>query len=70
MALEENPSCNGKNDAAVAMQKSGEELVPLSHLVEAFEHVRGDTSNDVSDMKRLGKKPEFRVHQPSSSINV
>ena len=62
MTLEENASPNGKNDVAVAMQKSSEELVPSSHLVEVFEHVRGDTSNDISDMKRLGKKPEFRVH--------
>ena len=70
MAFEENPSSNGKNDVAVAMQKSSDELVPSSHLVEAFEHVRGDTSNDVSDMKRLGKKPEFRVHQSLSSVAV
>lgn len=55
MALED-----GKNEVAVAMQKRGEGLVPSSHLVEASEHVRGDTSNDVSDMRRLGKKPEFR----------
>ena len=70
MALEENASSNGKNDVAVAMQKSGGESVPSSHLVESFEHVRGDTSNDASDMKRMGKKPEFRVHQPSSCIAV
>ena len=68
MALEENPSANGKND--VAMQKSSGEFVPSSHLVEAFEPVRGDTSNDISDMKRLGKKPEFRVRQPPSSVTV
>ena len=67
MALEANALSNGKNDVAVAMQKSNEECVPSSHLVETFEHVRGDTSNDVSDMKRMGKKPEFRVHQPLSS---
>ena len=70
MALEETASSNGKTDVAVAMKKSSEEVVPSSHLVQASEHVRGSTSNDITDMKRLGKKPEFRVHQPSSSIAV
>lgn len=70
MAREENSLSNGKNDAAVALQKSCEECVPSSHLVEAFEPARGDTPNDVSDMRRLGKKPEFRVHPPSSSVAV
>ena len=68
MALEANALSNRKNDVAVAMQTSNEEYVPSSHLVETFEHVRGDTSNDVSDMKRMGKKPEFRVHQLLSPI--
>ena len=70
MALKENAPSNGKNDVAMAMQKFSEEFVSSSHVVEGFEHVRGGTSNDVTDMKRLGKKPEFRVHQTSCSIAV
>ena len=35
--------------------------------VEAFEYGFGDTANDVSDMRRLGKKQEFRVRRPNNS---
>ena len=48
-------------------QESSPEAGPSTRLVEVFEYGLGDTANDVSDMRRLGKKQEFRVRQPSSS---
>lgn len=61
MALEKIALSDGKNDFAAPTQKSSPDTGPSSRLVEAFGNVHGDTANDVSDMRRLGKKQEFRV---------
>lgn len=50
-------------DFEAPTQESSPATGPSSRLVEAFEYGGdgvGDTANDVSDMKRLGKKQEFR----------
>ena len=45
-------------------QKPSAEMGASAGLVEAFENGLGDTIHDVLDMKRLGKKQEFRVRRP------
>ena len=55
---------NGRNDfGARPPQKCS-----LETGLEALEHGLGDTANDISDMKRLGKKQEFRVRRPVFSL--
>lgn len=69
LAFKKNAPSNAKMDFEAPTQESSPEIGPASGLVEAFEYGGdgvGDTANDVSDMKRLGKKQEFRVGQPSS----
>ena len=46
-----------KNAFAAPAQESSPDTEISSRLVG----VHGDTANDVSDMRRLGKKQEFRV---------
>lgn len=66
MAFEKNAPSYGKNNIGAPTQETSPETGPSSRLVEAFEYGVGDTANDVSDMRRLGKKQEFRVRQHSS----
>ena len=54
-------SVDVKYEGVIYAQDSSPETGPPSYLVEAFEMGFGDTKNDVSDMRRLGKKQEFRV---------
>ena len=61
MAFEENAPSSRKNSFEAPTQESSLETGRSSLLVEAFEYGVGDTANDVSDMRRLGKKQEFRV---------
>ena len=61
-----NSTLSDKKDVfVVPTQESSPETGASSRLVEAFEYGVGDTANDVSDMRRLGKKQEFRVWQPA-----
>lgn len=66
MAFEKNAPPNRKDDFGAPTQESSPETGASSRLVEAFEYGVGDTANDVSDMRRLGKRQEFRVPQPAS----
>lgn len=61
MASKKNALSNRSNDSRVPAQEPSPETGPSSRLVEAFEYGIGETANDVSDMRRLGKKQEFRV---------
>lgn len=70
MAFENNGPSDGKDVFKAASQEPSPETGPSSRLVEAFEYGVGDTTNDVSDMKRLGKRQEFRVRQSSSCCYV
>lgn len=70
MASEKNAPPNGRSDLGLITEESSPEIGPSSHLIEAFEYGLGDTTNDVSDMRRLGKKQEFRVGEPLSSHYV
>ena len=70
MEYQKNAPSNTENGFGVSTQKPSAEIVPSSPQVEAFEHVQGDTINDVSDMKRMGKKQEFRVREPPSSRSL
>ena len=67
MALQKNATSNSKNDFEAPTQESSSEAGLSSRLVEAFEHAPGGIAHDVSDMRRLGKKQEFRVRQPLCS---
>ncbi len=67
MTNEKNASIQRENEFRAPAQESSPEAGPSSRLVEAFEYGSGDTANDVFDMRRLGKKQEFRVRQPSFS---
>lgn len=66
MVPEKNAPSSRKRDSGTPTQGSSPETGPSSRLVEAFEYGVGDTANDVLDMRRLGKKQEFRVRQPQS----
>lgn len=66
MAAEKNAPSDTKIDFGASTQESSPEAEPSSRLVEAFENTIGDTANDVSDMRRLGKVQEFRVRQSVS----
>ena len=70
MAFEENALSNRSNDFRAPAQESSPETGPSLRLVEAFENGAGETTNDVSDMRRLGKKQEFRVRKSSSCHRV
>lgn len=61
MAFKKNALSNRSNDSRAPAQEPSPETGPSSPLVEAFEYGIGETANDVSDMRRLGKKQEFRV---------
>lgn len=63
MTGDKNAPFNKSNDFEAPTQESSPETGPSTRLVEAFEHGLGDTANDVSDMRRLGKKQEFRVRR-------
>ena len=65
MAFTNKAPSDKKDDFGVPLQESSPETGASSRLVEAFESGVGDTANDVSDMRRLGKKQEFRVWQPA-----
>lgn len=60
MAFKKNALSNRSNDSRAPAQEPSPETGPSSPLVEAFEYGIGETANDVSDMRRLGKKQEFR----------
>ena len=64
MVVQNNALSDTKTDFGASTQESSPEAEPSSRLVEAFEYGFGDTANDVSDMRRLGKKQEFRVGCP------
>ncbi len=64
MAFSNSTLSDKKDLFGVPTQESSPEAGASSRLVEAFEYGIGDTANDVSDMRRLGKKQEFRVRQP------
>ena len=70
MAFENNEPSDGRDGFKAPSQQSSPEIGPSSRLVEAFEYGVGDTANDLSDMKRLGKRQEFRVRQSSSCAYV
>ena len=63
MALGKDAPSKRENDFQRPLQESSLKVRPSSRVVEAFEYGVGDTANDVSDMRRLGKKQEFRVRQ-------
>ena len=64
---EKNVLFNKTNDFPSPTQEPSAEMRPSAGLVEAFEYGLGDIANDVLDMRRLGKKQEFRVRRPLSS---
>ena len=55
-----------KIDFGASTQESSPEAEPSSRPVEAFEYAIRDTANDVSGMRRLGKKQELGVRQSAS----
>lgn len=61
MAHQKIALSDSKNGLAAPTQKSSPDTGLSLRLVEAIGNVHGDTANDVSDMRRLGKKQEFRV---------
>ena len=63
MTGDKNAPFNKSNDFEGPTQDSSPETGPSMRLVEALEYGLGDTANDVSDMRRLGKKQEFRVQR-------
>lgn len=50
-----------KSEHGDTTQQSGSKAGPLLQLFATSELESGDATYDVSDMKRLGKKQEFKV---------
>jgi len=61
MAPDSNAQVVGKHDQTVSTNISSQQTSSPSHLAEPLEMGYGEATHDVSDMKRLGKKQEFRV---------
>ena len=70
MAFSKNIPFARKNEFGPPTQESSPETVLPSRLVEAFEYIPGHNANDVSDMRRLGKKQEFRVHTTAFILSL
>ena len=71
MALNYDSIVDTELEHGGTLQQSGLKAGPLLRLSEASETENGDTGNDLSDMKRLGKKQEFKViyiHQGSIAL--
>ena len=71
MALNYSSAADTELQHGEAPQRSDLKAGPFLRLSEASETDNGDTGNDLSDMKRLGKKQEFKViyiHRNSTTL--